>query len=143
MKKILLIGIPILIAAILLAGIICWIFFFQYARVPTGTMANTIISGDHILGMRKFKNVNRGDLIVFKYPKDLSVQYVKRVIGLPGETIQIKGNRVYINGEELKEQRIAARLHVKADGDIDSEAPLDVERIENKVEGAEYSIFVE
>jgi signal peptidase I len=76
------------------------------------------------------REIRRGDIIVFKYPKDPATNYVKRVIGLPGETIEVKGTRVYINGQELPEQRIMADQHLTPQQMPDSEAPLDI--IENR-----------
>ena len=78
--------------------------------MPTGSMANTIIPGDHlVVKKRAFGEISRGDLIVFRYPKDTSVFYLFRVIGLPRETIEIRGRSVYINGQELKEQRVTVK----------------------------------
>lgn len=70
------------------------------ATVPTGSMENTIMPKDRIIASRlsyKFSEPERGDIVVFKYPDDETVLYVKRVIGLPGETIQVKEGKVYIN----------------------------------------------
>src|SRR5438874_3892522 len=142
MKK-LIIGILVLLALFLFSGVIYWFFFLQLTRIPTGTMANTLIPGDHAIGKRNFDNINRGNLIIFKYQKDPNTIYLKRVIGLPGEKIQIKGNRVYINGNELNEQRIISKQHIKANGQIDSDSPLDIIKVENKVEGAKYSVYIE
>ena len=50
--------------------------------------------------------IHRGDIIIFKYPEDNSVQYVSRVIGLPGETIEVRRSKVYINEMELRERRV-------------------------------------
>ena len=73
-------------------------------------MANTIVPGDHlVVKKRAFGEISRGDLIVFRYPKDTSVFYLFRVIGLPRETIEIRGRSVYINGQELKEQRVTVK----------------------------------
>jgi len=70
-------------------------------------MANTIIPGDHLLVKRRaFGEISRGDLIIFDYPKDRSVKYVSRVVGLPGEAIELRGTSIYINGKELPEQRV-------------------------------------
>jgi signal peptidase I len=119
-------------------------FIVQAVKVPTGSMLNTILVGDHLL-VNKFifgkdslfvdkvmphRQIKRGDIIVFKYPKDPATNYVKRVIGLPGETIEVKGTRVYINGEELPEHRLLAEQHLTVDQLPDSDAPLDV--IESK-----------
>lgn len=84
-----------------------YFFFLHLIRVPTGAMANTIIPGDHIVvKKRAFGEISRGDLIVFRYPKDTSVNYLSRVVGLPRETIEVRGRSVYINGRELAEQRV-------------------------------------
>ena len=50
-----------------------------------------------------FKKINRGDIVIFKYPQDENVNYVKRVIGLPGEEVLIQGKTVYVNGKALDE----------------------------------------
>ncbi len=110
-------------------------FIIQAVTVPTGSMQNTILVGDYLL-VNKFifnaggnplpflpqREIKRGDIIVFKYPgnrvepeRDASrnppivpyqINYVKRVIGLPGETIEFKNNQVFINGKLLPEQRL-------------------------------------
>jgi signal peptidase I len=86
---------------------------FVYARmglgfvvVSTGAMANTILPGDSLVVNNFFRRIDRGDIVIFKYPADQSVRYVKRVVGLPGETIHITSKRVYINGTELPERRV-------------------------------------
>lgn len=84
-----------------------YFFFLHLIRVPTGAMANTIIPGDHlVVKKRALGEISRGDLIVFRYPKDTSVNYLFRVVGLPRETIEVRGRSVYINGQELAEQRV-------------------------------------
>lgn len=70
------------------------------AQVPTGSMENTVMVNDRIIALRTsylFDKPKRGDIIIFKYPDDESQNYLKRVIGLPGETIEIKDGKVYIN----------------------------------------------
>lgn len=72
------------------------------AKVPTGSMENTIQPGDDLFGFRLsyiFSKPKRGDIIIFKYPDDESQKYVKRVIGLPGDTVVIENALVYINGD--------------------------------------------
>lgn len=66
---------------------------------------NTILIGDHLVVGRSFGMVDRGNVVVFWYPGD-SARYVARVIGLPGETIELRGRNVYINGQELPEQKV-------------------------------------
>lgn len=94
-----------------------WSFADHY-RVPTGSMLPTIQLGDQILtnkmaydfklpftevSLTKTGEPKRGDVMVFIYPKDESINFVKRVIGLPGETLKIENNRLYINDDEVDE----------------------------------------
>src|SRR5256885_16284101 len=110
-------------------------FIVQAAKVPTASMENTITAGDHLL-VNKFifapgptfpllpqREIKRGDIIVFKYPGNANnperdreednipfkVNYVKRVIGVPGDTVEVKGLKVYVNGQPLPEHIIVAR----------------------------------
>ena len=112
-------------------------FILQAVTVPTGSMQNTILVGDYLL-VNKFifapsgnplpflpqRDIKRGDIIVFKYPGNrlhpendrrhipaiipYQVNYVKRVIGLPGETVEFRENHVYINGKLLPEHRLVS-----------------------------------
>ena len=84
--------------------------FNRVMSVPTGAMANTIIPGELILTSRFYSEIKRGDIMVFKYPGDPKIPYIKRVIGMPGETIQIRGQKVFINYQELKEKRVQCEL---------------------------------
>ncbi len=92
-------------------------FVVQAFKIPTGSMESTLLIGDHLL-VNKFvygihsgfigkilpyKELKRGDVIVFKYPKDPDVAYVKRLIGLPGDRVEISGRTVSINGKPLVE----------------------------------------
>ena len=86
-----------------------------FVKVPTAAMANTILAGDRLVINRFFRQVNRGDLVMFIYPADPKVRYVKRVVGLPGETIQLLQGRVYIDGGELPEQRVAVMGQERTD----------------------------
>ncbi len=78
--------------------------FFQAFVIPTSTMENTLLIGDHIL-VRSFPrpNLGRGDMIAFLYPADRAQSFIKRVIGVPGDHIRIVGKVVYRNGAVLKE----------------------------------------
>ena len=74
--------------------------------------------GDRLFGFRlayKFSEPERGDVIIFKFPDDESQNYVKRVIGLPNDVVQIKDGRVYVNGDELDEPYI--RDYIFNDGE--------------------------
>lgn len=92
-------------------------FVIQAFKIPTGSMESTLLIGDHLLvnkfvyGLNSsfigkllpYKEPKRGDIIVFKYPNNPEVDYVKRLIGLPGDTVEMKGRTVYVNGEALAE----------------------------------------
>ena len=91
---------------ILAAALFLWRFVLLNAQVPTGSMENTIMSETRIMGLRCaywFSEPERGDIIVFYAPDHRDTLYVKRVIGLPGETVQIIDGQTYIDGVPLKE----------------------------------------
>ncbi len=93
-------------------------FVVQAFKIPTGSMENNLLIGDHLL-VNKFvfaptmtgleeavlpiDRVRRGDIIVFKYPEDPERDFIKRVIALPGETFELRKKRVYIDGTMLDE----------------------------------------
>lgn len=90
------------VAAILVA-LVLKNFVIINATVPTGSMENTIMPGDDLFGFRlayQFSEPKRGDIIIFKYPDDEEEKYVKRIIGLPGETVRISNAKVYIDDFE-------------------------------------------
>lgn len=77
------------------------------AEVPSGSMENTIMTHSRMIGWRWSyafdKKPQRGDVIIFKYPDDPSKNYVKRVIGLPGDRVKVEEGIVYINGGQIDE----------------------------------------
>ena len=85
--------------AVILAGLINF-FLIANSSVPTGSMETTIPAGSRIIGWRPdyhFEDPQRGDIVIFKYPDDESMTFVKRIIGMPGETVTIIDGKVYIN----------------------------------------------
>lgn len=121
-------------------------FIVQAVKVPTGSMQNTITIGDHLL-VNKFifapgtslpflpqREIRRGDIIVFKYPgnkydprrdsdrpdnKPIITNYVKRVIGIPGDRIRLEGQNVFVNDKVVSEHKIEAI-------DYNNKAPLKI-----------------
>lgn len=78
-------------------------FLIVNAQIPSGSMENTIMTGDRVFGNRlayTFKDPERFDIIIFKYPDDESQLFIKRIIGLPGETVEIRDGHIYINGSD-------------------------------------------
>ncbi len=139
-------------------------FILQAVTVPTGSMQNTILVGDYLL-VNKFiftpgghslwflpqREIQRGDIIVFKYPGNkvhpqndksrgiipYQINYVKRVIGLPGETVEFKDNQVFINGELLPEHRILGDPPTKGD----QQSALITKEIEDRTPDQKYSVY--
>ena len=95
-----------IIKTIIIAIIVAFIitnFIIVNAIVPTGSMKNTIMPNDRLIAFRLsylFSEPQRGDIVVFKAPDDETILYVKRIIGLPGETVNIIDGKVYIDGNE-------------------------------------------
>ena len=105
----------IVIAVALAVALIINFFIIVNSTVPTGSMETTIMSGSRMLGFRVaylFGEPKRGDIIIFRYPDDPSQFFVKRVIGLPGETVEIIKGVTYINGKELEEDYINPDYHL-------------------------------
>lgn len=110
----------IIIISILAAGCVLYItlpllirtYIFQAYKMPSGSMKPTLLVGDHILADKfplNLDKIERGDIIVFVYPPDPRKDFVKRVVGLPGETIEIRDRELYIDGNLLEENYV---LHI-------------------------------
>ena len=93
-------------------------FAVQAFKIPTGSMENNLLIGDHLL-VNKFiygptigrvertllpiHEIKRGDIAVFKFPEDPERDFIKRTIGLPGDMIELRNKKVYVNGKPLDE----------------------------------------
>src|SRR4249920_1114918 len=106
-----------LVIAVILAFFIRT-FIVQAFKIPTGSMENNLLIGDHLLvnklvfgptsssiehTLLPVRDVHRLDVVVFKYPEEPDRDFIKRVIGLPGETVELREKKVYINGTPLNE----------------------------------------
>ncbi len=94
------------IGAAVIISLLINTFIIVNCVVPTSSMERTIMSNDRLIGFRLaylFDDPERGDILIFKYPDDESILYVKRLIGMPGDTVEIYDGKVYVNGEELEE----------------------------------------
>lgn len=107
--------------SLVIAGILALFvrtFDFQAFKIPSGSMEPNLLIGDHLLVNKMVfgptgsslermvmpvRSVVRGDVLVFKYPEEPTRDFIKRVVGLPGETLELKGTQVYINGQPLSE----------------------------------------
>lgn len=80
-------------------------------RVDGSSMEPTLHTGEFVIVNKlsyKLGSPQIGDVIVFHFPRDIEQEYIKRVIGLPGDTVEVKNGRVYVNSQPLKEDYIAA-----------------------------------
>lgn len=102
-------------------------------KIPSSSMVPTLDVGDYIFVLRypyglriPFTNIQlmpsppkRGDVVVFDYPKDRSMDFIKRVIGLPGDVIDYKNNELYINGKKMALTQHGTRSYFMGDGSVD------------------------
>jgi signal peptidase I len=92
------------------------VFVFQAFKIPSGSMLETLLVGDHIIvnkfvygvgsehqALAPLRTVRRGDVVVFRFPKKPTLDYVKRVVAVPGDELKIRDKRVYVNGRAVEE----------------------------------------
>jgi signal peptidase I len=121
----------IVTAVILALFVRTWVV--QAFKIPTGSMENNLLIGDHLL-VNKFifgpdgsgsvflpiADISRRDIVVFKYPEDPERDFIKRVIGLPGETLEVREKKVYINGQPIDEPYVHYLEPVGGHGEVTS-----------------------
>ncbi len=111
-------------------------FVFQAFKIPTGSMKPNLLVGDHLI-VNKFifaptlfgierallpmRPIARGDIIVFKFPEEPERDFIKRVIGLPGDTLELRNQTVFVNGEALNEPYAHYLLPPAAEGQMDGD----------------------
>ena len=116
-------------------------FVVQAFKIPTGSMENNLLIGDHLL-VNKFAfapvssslerallpigTIKRGDVLVFKYPVEPDRDFIKRVIGLPGETLEVREKKVYINGSPLEEPYVHFLQPPSSTSDLNEITSFDV-----------------
>src|SRR5258705_11194153 len=103
-KRIIVLGV---IAIVLFAGMAYAALFFEFVKVPTGAMKNTILPGDRIVANRFSGEIKRGDIVLFEFPREPPTRFVKRVIWLPGDMVccDSRTNKFLVNGQERDEHR--------------------------------------
>ncbi|MBV8801863.1 MAG: signal peptidase I [Gammaproteobacteria bacterium] len=137
---------PILLIVFLLRS-----FLYEPFRIPSGSLEPTLLTGDFILvnkydyGVRlpvihkkifSFNEPKRGDIIVFRWPPNPSVDFIKRVIGLPGDHISYIDKTLYINGNKIPQTLLENTTNLDGSGDT-----LQVEKKEEDLMGIKHAIF--
>lgn len=151
----------VIVHALLLA-VFVRLFLFQPFNIPSGSMKSTLLVGDYLFvskysyGYSKYSfpfgvdyfngrlwsgNPERGDVAVFRLPTDTSIDYIKRVIGLPGDRVQMRDGVLFINGNEIPKKRIAPFVdHSRTDPFTNEPAKID--RYEETLpNGVKYSVL--
>lgn len=112
-------GEPFLVAAVL--AILIRTFLLGPYKIPTGSMIPTFMVEDRIFVDKvsyHFREPERGDIIVFKYPEDKKKDFVKRLIGLPNETLEIRSGKIYVNDEPLDEPPFSEQYYYNVEGTL-------------------------
>lgn len=94
--------------------IVVYLFIAQPNEVRGASMEPNLKTGDRLITSKvsyKFETIKRGDIVVIHSPKNYEIQYIKRIIGLPDDTILLSGGNVYVNGEKLEETYLTAETH--------------------------------
>ncbi len=88
------------------------VFFYQPVKVEGTSMLPQLVDEQRIFVNKfvyRFDNIERGDVVVFKLPEDSSRSYIKRVVGLPGETVEVRRGKVYVDGRLVDEEHVPPR----------------------------------
>jgi signal peptidase I len=137
------IGVALAVALLLRA------FVVEAFQIPSGSMIPTLEIGDHIFVSKftygigipftnkkvvEFGDPKRGDVIVFRYPPDPSTDFIKRVVGLPGDSVELRHNQVFINGQPMQRERVAGpcRYNEGRSPDEGRDCELWVETLDSK-----------
>jgi len=109
--------------------IVIYLFIFQPNQVKGASMMPNFHSEDYILTSKityKFNKISRGDIIVFKSPKNPDIDYIKRIIGLPGDKVMVKNGQVFVNSHLVQENYISVQTNVWQEGFIKEAIPITV-----------------
>jgi signal peptidase I len=139
---------PVVLIVLLLRS-----FLVEPFRIPSGSMMPTLLIGDFILvnkftyGIRlpvlhtkiiEMNTPKRGDIVVFRFPKDPSVDYIKRVIGIPGDKVAYYQKKLYINDQPITQVSLGAYQGTKEDGDSEN-----IEHLIENLTPVEHSILID
>jgi len=109
-------GEPLLVAAVL--ALLIRTFVFGPYKIPTGSMKPTFMENDKIFVEKfsyRFHEPKRGDIIVFRFPRDPKKDFVKRLVGLPGDRIEIRSPVILVNGKPMTDPPFGQNIYYNAD----------------------------
>jgi len=116
-------------------------FVFQQSKIPTGSMIPTLLIGDYIMvnkavyapttfrwekALLPSRDVRRGDIVVFKFPEEPEKDYIKRIIGLPGDLVEVRRRNLFINGILQKEPYVRHIYPMGVNSDSDDYPPTKI-----------------
>ncbi len=148
----------IIVAEALAIAMFVRIFFYQPFNIPSGSMKETLLEGDYLFvsklsyGYSKFSfpfspdlfsgrifsaEPKRGDVAVFKLPRDNATDYIKRVIGLPGDEVQMRNGQLFINGQAIPKEPVGEFI-TDEDGERERRIPVFKETLPN---GVSYTVL--
>lgn len=107
--------------------IVTYLFLLQPNQVKGVSMEPTFHSGDYILTSKityKFRSPQRGDVVVFQSPKNPDIEYIKRVLGLPGDKVELKNSDLFVNDILVQENYIAAKTNLWDGGYLKESTPI-------------------
>jgi signal peptidase I len=107
------------IVIILALMVMVYLFIMSPQEISGSSMVPTFLNAEYILTNKveyKFHLPKRGDVVVFKSPKNKDVDYIKRVIGLPGETVKLENGKFYVNGNIVEEPYLDPELYTSGEG---------------------------
>lgn len=145
------IGVAVTIALLLRA------FVVEAFQIPSGSMIPTLEVGDHIFVSKfaygigipftnkkilKYGRPKRGDIIVFKFPNDHQIDYIKRVVALPGETVEVRRNEIFINGRAMPREEVKGPCFYEESAPIAGQPrPVPCERWTEDLDGRMHTVY--
>lgn len=119
------------IQIVVIAALVAFIlntFIIANSRVPSASMENTIMTGDRVIGSRlsyMFSEPKRGDIIIFRFPDNEEIFFVKRIIGVPNDIVDIKDGKVYLNNSDTPLEEPYILEEMIPEDDMHFEVPED------------------
>jgi len=109
--------------------IVIYLFIMQPNQVKGSSMVPNLSEGDYIFTSKityKFRDMKRGDVVVFRSPSNPDIEFIKRIIGLPGDKVMVRDSKVYVNDSIIQENYINANTPLANNGFLQEGIPITV-----------------